>query len=98
MEMRYTVVLHSPLGERRGKLYLTLSAEEVQGSLTLLSHTTRVAGTCTEGICLLTGELHTLLHSIPWQGEGRLDSKSLDLRLHGLRGSYRLTGVAEENA
>jgi len=91
---QYSVLLHTPLGQRSGKLEVQINGDRSSGILHILNRSEPFFGRIDEdGTCRFKGRLVTLIRTIPYQAEGRITKEAVELSLVGDTGKYRLTGV-----
>lgn len=78
MTERYNVTLHSPMGPRKGMLFLTLSGNLVTGSLTLLGYDNPVCGAkAADGVLRLTHLLRSDMRDLDCESEFHFMGDSL---------------------
>lgn len=91
---QYSVLLHTPLGQRSGTLEIRFNGSQSVGILHILNRSEPISGRIgDDGSCCFQGQLVTLTRTIPFQAEGRITKETVDLSLTGNTGCYRLTGV-----
>lgn len=95
----YVITMKTPLGERRGQLWLECEQGLCQGVMTLLGTQTSISGTIdASGRCELQGLLCTLLRTISYTAAGALEPERLSLTLQAGNHSYPLDGKRKERA
>jgi len=92
--VQYSVLLHTPLGQRSGSLEIHVNGDLLNGVLHILNRSEPFTGSVdADGNCCFKGQLVTLTRTIPYRANGRLTKDSLELSLVGDTGQYRMTGV-----
>jgi len=92
--VQYSVLLHTPLGQRSGKMEIRINGSQSSGVLHILNRSEPFTGSIdADGICRFKGQLVTRMKTIPYQAEGQLTKETVNLSLMGDTGQYRLTGV-----
>ena len=90
----YRVCMTTPLGVRSGTLCLSALSGTLHGTLSLLGKAVPIAGKADQvGNCRLTGELITLVQTIPFTADGTLTRREISLLLHSAQGKFELTGT-----
>ena len=93
LHRNYRVVLHTEIGERIGKLRVSVSEGKLKGILYLLGKETECTGEVDEkGNCKLVGTLNTLKNKIQFVATGHLRTSDLLLTLKYKTRSYLLKG------
>lgn len=93
----YRIVLHTDLGERIGKLKVSVTEGKLKGLLCLLSKETECTGTVdANGECKLSGTLKSLKNQVSYIATGYLRSSGLLLTLKCQTRSYKLDGSVSE--
>ncbi len=97
MERRFRIVMHAPLGTRKGKLCFTRYGDSICGTLTLLGGSAPFTGRMTDdGKMEFSGTLATRLHTFRYIARGNIAGKALALQMTGSRYSFRVTGEETE--
>lgn len=92
--IQFSVLLHTPLGQRSGSLEIHVNGDQLNGILHILNRSEPFSGRIdAEGNCCFNGQLVTLTRAIPYQANGQLTKDAIALTLMGDTGQYRLTGV-----
>lgn len=93
MDKIYQIVLHTDIGERIGKLKVSIAEGKLNGLLFLLGKETECTGTVDgDGKCKLFGTLKTLKNQVSYIATGYLRSSGLLLTLKCKSRSYELDG------
>lgn len=91
---QYNVTMQVPIGVRYGTMAVTADDGRVDGLLTILK-TVPFHGVIREdGRCMLSGELITLMRTIPYEAVGRITENDLHLTLTGEQETFELSGSA----
>lgn len=91
---QYNVLLHTPIGHRSGSMNVKIDGGRISGMLHVLKEAKPFQGKIdTSGHCSFKGNLVTLTRTIPYQAEGIITEKAIELSLEGENKCYRLTGV-----
>ena len=91
----YKIVMQTPLGPRKGSLYLEISENKVTGYLGLLGNRNSFSGKIDrKGCCKIHGQIITLMRTIEYTGTGHADENSVELTLQGVRDIFYLKGTA----
>lgn len=91
---RYDIIMRTPLGERQGQLRLAVKGRQISGNLDILGHTNPICGRMeADGRCRLEGQVVTLLRTLPFTADGRVDSDSVDLTLRGGQHEFQIQGA-----
>lgn len=92
---QYKVTLQTPLGERYGKMTVTINHGNIEGVLSILKEAGAFHGTIQEnGNCVITGELFTLTRTILYEATGKIEKESLHLIVKGEKEQFELFGTA----
>lgn len=95
---QYKVALHTPLGERYGKMKVIIEHNQLKGILEILKKAAPFHGEIhADGNCKIKGEIFTLTRTISYEGAGQINETSLHLILKSEKESFRLSGTAEDN-
>ena len=91
---RYDVLLHTPIGKRKGEMNIKIENGTLIGFLSLFGNTEPIEGMVDErGQCSLCGKFTTLMKSVMFQANGRIQSDRLQLAMLCDSGSYQLEGT-----
>ena len=95
----YNVLLHTPLGKKKGELVIDcgdaefLNGGKLNGYLLIFGHKEDIKGEIFEdNSCLFEGRFVTLLKIVDFKAKGKITKDEVSLELIGNSGSYRLTG------
>lgn len=89
----YDILLHTPLGKKRGELKAKIENGELNGFLSVLGHTEPIKGTVDEnGNCSLKGKFVSLMKSVDFTADGTIDFDALRLAVKGDAGYYEIMG------
>lgn len=78
INQKYQISLHTPLGTRKGTLTMSISGQHIDGILYILNEQSTFSGiVLPDGTCQISGNLKTLVSTIPFQGKGRKNEKNL---------------------
>lgn len=89
----YDILLHTPLGKKKGELKAKIENGKLKGSLSLLGHTEPIEGSVEEkGNCSLKGKIVSLMKSIDFTADGTIDYEGIRLALKGDAGYYEIMG------
>lgn len=93
----YDIRMHTPLGERYGKLRAQVENGKLQGELSLLGKTQPIDGTVSaDGLWEFQGKLITLLSIIDYRATGRRAGNALQISLEGNGQTYAVVGTLRE--
>lgn len=93
-EYNYDVVLHTPLGDKTGKLTLRIEPPTLRGIFTFLGHALPCSGRIDRrGRCTLRGQIMTFMSVIDYFGSGYADSGRVDIKLSDRESRFRMTGT-----
>ena len=91
----YAIELQSPIGSRIWRMALSIRDDIVTGTLTLFGQTLPIlSGSCTGRLIRFTGEMQTLLYTLPYRAEGILEDASTQLRFKTEKGCFSAVGSA----
>ena len=91
---QYEVTMQTSIGTRYGTMWLTVDNRNVDGVLDILKRANPFHGNISEnGNCQIKGELTTLMHTIPYEGKGKITRNAFFLKLITARDSYVLSGL-----
>ncbi len=91
----YDIRMHTPLGDRHGKMMISVRNGELSGSLDLLGHCEPFCGTIdTDGNCTFSGTLITLMRTVHYTASGVITHVSLNLLLRDERHTFQISGSA----
>ena len=83
------------MGARHGLLALEVCGETLLGTLTLFRQTLPIrTGSCVGNRVWFSGEMRTLLYTLPYQAEGVLSLASATLTVQTEKGCFPMTGTA----
>ena len=89
----YDILLHTPIGKRKGELKAKIENGKLTGFLSLFGHTEPIEGTVDEsGKCSLKGKFITLIKSVDFTADGTIDWDALRLAVKGDCGYYEIMG------
>lgn len=89
----YHIQVSTQLGPRCGTLTLTDQAGILRGTLELLGHANAVSGQMLHaGFCVFSGQMQTLVSTIPYQAACTLHDSGLQGVFHTLSGDFTVTG------
>lgn len=93
----YRIVLHTDIGERIGKLKVSVTEGKLKGLLCLLGKETECTGTIDDnGKCTISGTLKTLKNQVSYIATGYLRSTGLLLTMKCKTRTYKLDGSSSE--
>lgn len=88
----YDIILHTPLGKRKGELKALIENGRLNGFLSVLGHTEPMEGTVDEsGRCALRGKFVSLMKSVSFTADGTIAPDALRLAVKGDVG-YEIVG------
>lgn len=91
---QYEVTMQTPVGARYGTMRLTVDNRNVDGILDILKRANPFHGNISEdGNCQINGELTTLMHTISYEGRGKITRDALFLKLITARESFDISGL-----
>lgn len=94
----YDVTMRTPIGDRYGSMNVTVNQNHVDGILTILKKATPFAGSiCEDGSCRISGQLITLMRTIPYEAVGRITKSSLWLILRGEQETFEVSGSVSDS-
>lgn len=97
MELKYTVLVETPLGAKTGTLEMTVINSEITGFIELLGVKNAVIGElCSDGNCSLDGMIKTPVRYFEFCANGYADTEKIELVLSNGSHSYKLTGKAKK--
>lgn len=89
----YDVLLHTPIGKRKGELQAKIENGKLNGFLSLFGNTEPIEGTVdANGCCSLKGKFITLMKSIDFTANGTIDPDVVRLAIKGDCGYYEIMG------
>lgn len=89
----YDIILHTPLGKKKGELKAKIENGKLNGFLSVLGHTEPIEGTVDEsGNCSLKGKFVSLMKSVDFSADGTIDYDALRLAVKGDAGYYEIMG------
>ncbi|MDD6394653.1 MAG: hypothetical protein PUB37_00485 [Firmicutes bacterium] len=89
----YDILMHTPLGDKHGKIMICVKDWKISGSLDLLGHCEPFCGTIdSDGNCTFSGTLITLMHTIHYTASGVITSQLLNLSLNDGKHVFKVTG------
>ena len=92
---QYSIEMKVPIGSRYGRLLLEICNELISGTLTLFRQTLPIrAGSCSGDRIRFTGEMKTLLYTLPYQAEGIITGASAELLFQTEKGCFPAAGTA----
>ena len=90
----YQIVMRTPIGAKHGKMTARVEGISVSGSIELLKHREPYTGTINDGgDCAITGQLVTLMRTLPFSGRGRINADSVFLSIEGGRERFEIEGI-----
>lgn len=90
----YDIILHTPLGKKKGELKAKIENGKLTGFLSLFGHTELIEGTVDEnGKCSLRGKFITLIKSVDFTANGIIGYDVLRLAVKGERNCYEMMGA-----
>lgn len=93
--IKYSIVMHTPIGLRYGTINICQAEGQIKGTLDILNHSEPFSGTLdSEGNCTICGRLVTLMRNISYTAIGSFDEKTIELLLQGERNKFKITGIA----
>lgn len=97
-EQYYEIQLKTPLGIKRGTMFVKIRHGELSGILDVMKHAEAFSGTIEEdGTCCFTGHMVTIMRIISYEAAGVIDDRCVDLSLKGERNIFHITGRACKN-
>lgn len=91
----YMVNLQTPLGQKKGTLFVERNGEELKGWLDILKHREPFNGNVDEnGNCRISGDLVTLMRRISYVATGQISVSDIHLEVKGGKSVFKLSGVA----
>lgn len=91
---QYAIEMQVPIGSRNGRIILEIYDEIISGTLTLFRQTLPIrAGKCIGNQVHFTGDMKTLLYTLPYQAEGTISNVSTELVFHTEKGRFPATGT-----
>lgn len=98
MESKYTIVLQSPMGPKKGSLNLKSNEDKINGILECLGKNHRMSGSIeTDGSLYLEGILESPLGEEPFVIKGVIEENVLTARFKRRQESYEILGLKTEN-
>jgi len=89
---KYSIVLYSGLGERRGKLSAEISGDVCEGTIYIMENENHFTGMLKEGKWKLSGSLRTGIWNTEYEGYGEFNQDSLNFEILILGSRYELKG------
>ncbi len=94
----YDITMQTPIGNRYGSMNVTVNQNHVDGILTILKKATPFDGSiCEDGNCRISGQLITLMRTIPYDAVGRITKSSLWLILKGEQETFEVSGSVSDS-
>lgn len=92
-EFFYQIIMRTPIGAKHGVMSAQIDGTNLSGNIELLKHREPFTGTINgRGDCTITGRLVTLMRTIPFSGNGRIDADSVFLSIDGGRERFVIEG------
>lgn len=92
----YDVLLHTPIGKRKGEMKVKIENGKLIGFLSLFGNTEPIEGSVDEnGDCALHGKFITLLKPVDFTAVGTICRDDLQFILKGESGTYKLMGSSQ---
>lgn len=92
---QYAIEMKAPIGSRYGRLILEICDEITSGTLTLFRQTLPIsAGKCIGNQVRFSGDMKTLLYTLPYRAEGTIESASIELKFQTEKGCFDAIGKA----
>lgn len=89
----YDILLHTPIGKRKGELKAKIENGKLTGFLSLFGNTEPIEGTVDEsGKCSLKGKFITLMKSVDFTADGTIDPDIVRLAVKGDCSYYEIMG------
>ena len=93
MERKFEIVMHAPLGKRRGTISFTECNGRIEGALVLFGNSEPFEGKIAdEGTIEFSGKLATKLYTFSYKAEGTVSGNKLSLLVTGGRHCFEITG------
>ncbi len=93
----YNVAMQTPIGVRYGTMTVSVNDKKIDGILDILKQANPFHGSKSENkYCWISGELTTLMHTIPFEGQGTISPDSVFLKLIAGKDSYDLSGSVSD--
>ena len=93
MDRKYSLVLHTDIGERIGKMFVSISGGKLSGKLYFFGKEHKFKGTIdSSGSCSIRGTLATLKNHINYVATGYINASDLLLTLKYKANEYLLKG------
>lgn len=94
MERQFDIMMHVPLGGRRGRLSFAQTGNDICGILEVLGCAEPFAGTLdADGLLELKGQIKTLLHTFAYMASGRIEEGMLWLEVSSPSYTFLITGT-----
>lgn len=92
-EYQYDIIMKTPIGKRKGRILVQISGREIEGYLELFGRKEPMAGEIEEdGECSLTGNMVTLMQTIPYLASGYMDEKEIVLIFQTKQQKFQVQG------
>lgn len=92
----YDVLLHTPIGKRKGEMKVKIENGKLIGFLSLFGNTEPIEGSVEDnGDCVLRGRFITLLKPVDFTAVGTIRQDDLHFILKGAYGTYKLMGSSQ---
>ena len=89
----YDILLHTPLGKKKGELIAKIENGRLDGFLSVLGHTEPIEGIVDEsGNCSLKGRFISLMKTVDFIADGTIDFDALRLAIKGDVGYFEIMG------
>lgn len=89
----YDILMHTPIGKRKGELKAKIENGKLIGFLTLFGNTEPIEGTVDEsGKCSLKGKFITLIKSVDFTADGTINPDIIRLAVKGDCRCYEIMG------
>jgi len=93
----YIIAMETPLGSKRGTMYINISPPVLSGQLRILRGTEPLYGVIDEhGFCTLRGKIKTLMREIDYTATGTIGRKIMELTVRGGSNIFQITGTARD--
>ncbi len=98
LEYTYDIVMNTPLGDKKGIIYLKVDIDRVSGSLNILGKVNNFTGEIyTNGKCHINGTIKTIVSTFEYTAKGYISDETIELSLYGRRNVFNIRGISREN-
>lgn len=93
LNKKFDIALHTPIGTRKGFMNIKVKDKEIEGILHILKQSVPFKGVIEpSGKCSLSGNLITLMNTIPYKASGYMNDEKIELLMNLNKGFLKMSG------